>query len=1101
MAQSSIIGQLRVVLGLDTAAFEKGLSDAERELARSTRKLEKMGQRVETIGKSISIGITLPILAVGGAALGMAAKFESAMNRVEAATQASGKQLEALKQQAIAFGKDRNFTATAAESADVMEMLAKNGLNVQQILGGATEATLKFAAANGAEFAPSADAVTDILQQFGRDVSELPGIVDKMTGAMLVSKMGFDDYRAAIGQAGGVAGGTGQSFEDMNVVLAATSSLFSSGSDAGTSYKTFLTTLPGKSKQAKEAIAQYGLSFYDAQGNMRSMGEIAQELQTKLGGLSDQAKSEVLTEIFGTDAMRTAIGLMNQGADGLARLSTEINKASAQTQMEARMKGWSGAITQVRKSFEAAAIALGDSGILSALTAVLTLVASTIGAFADLPQPIQLVIGTMLGLTAAVGPVLVLGGKAITMWAGLATLLVGRVVPASVATAAATASTGTAAAGAAAGFTTLRAAMTFLMPWAAVIGGVALALYGMSKATAEAAAQTDAQAVATKAASDASAAMNKILSSDPSSGVAKGVRELAQSRIDAANAAFRQAAGEIALRKAQALSTMSLAKAGKKYVEQQRTETVPGTRQRRTVTEKVLVDVGTRRARGGDGTTEQDRIIAQAKADYDAQNAALREWSKARDNAVQTVKGGVAAPVAVPANDNAPAGGTRGGSRGGSGHSGPTKQELADRREEMRLQAEMNAAQLRGDSATVQRLQDQVDLKRQIKDYEDAGLTAAEAKKAAETDLAAVAAARRVAAQRELDDQKASVEMDMARLSGDDELALKLERQQEIKDRILFFERQLVDITDQKLRLEQATTMAMEQQAKVDAARAAGRARWLAMDEAQRQVDLMRSRGDTEEAIRQAQRRYDIERRIEQLKAQEIPEAQARAQAETEDREAELARQQGEWRSVINGAARAALDGDLKGFASNWRKDVAARGMEEGLNSISDFLFSLFRNAFSQGANALSSSGTGGGFLGAIASGIGSIFGGGNPLAGSIDTANSNVASMAAALSTPRPLVGFANGTNGWMKPVGGMSGVDRNVVAFRMSSNEEFAVRRKGEVGGPVGGGNVYHISGNVLTPEMWAQIQMMDNVSSAQAVGTTERRAQRRARRRMGK
>jgi len=36
---------------------------------------------------------------------------------------------------------------------------------------------------------------------------------------------------------------------------------------------------------------------------------------------------------------------------------------------------------------------------------------------------------------------------------------------------------------------------------------------------------------------------------------------------------------------------------------------------------------------------------------------------------------------------------------------------------------------------------------------------------------------------------------------------------------------------------------------------------------------------------------------------------------------------------------------------------------------------------------------------------------------------------------------------------------------------------------------------------PEMWAQIQMMDNVSSAQAVGTTERRASRRARRRMGK
>lgn len=1089
---SSVIGQLRVILGLDTATFEKGLTDAEREMARSTRKLEKFGQRVESIGKSISVGVTLPILAIGGAALGMAAKFESAMNRVEAATGATGKQLEALKQQAIDFGKSKDFTATAAESADVMEMLAKNGLNVQQILGGATKATLQFAAANGAEFAPSADAVTDILQQFGRDVSELPGIVDKMTGAMLVSKMGFDDYRLAIGQAGGVAGGTGQSFEDMNVVLAATSSLFASGSDAGTSYKTFLTSLPGKSKEAKKAIEAYGLSFYDAQGNMKSMSEIAQSLQDKLGGLNDQAKSEVLTTIFGTDAMRTAIGLMNQGADGLARISTEINKASAQTQMEARMKGWSGAITQVKKAFEAAAISLGDSGILSALTKVLTMVAATIGAFGDLPQPIQLVIGTMLGLTASVGPLLIIGGKAISMWAGLATLLVGRVVPASVATAAATAATGTAASGAASGFVVLRGAMAFLLgPYGAAIGAVTLALYGLGRIIKPVSQDTltyNQRMSDMRSSAAAAAAGTKGLTSELTSS-----KDMMAANVKQAYELVRALHG-VAAASAQA----NVAKSQAVMMEKWSKLNAANASDQRSPFAKM---------RGApQGSTAADRAVRQKATQEYLDSVALYERDqKSLAGVGKTIRAEfdkiLSATPAVPATAGAPAANDndgKGGGKGGKGNSGPTKEELADRREEMRLQAEMTAAQMRGDSGTVQRLQDQIDLKRQIKDYEDAGLSAVEAKKAAESDLSTIAAARRVAAQRDIADQKASVELDMARLANDDERALQLEREQEIKDRILFFEQQLVDITDQKLRLEQATTMAMEQQAKVDAARAAGRAKWLAQDEAQRQIDLMKARGDTEEQIRQAQRRYDIERRIEQLKAQDITEGVARSQAEAEDSQMELARQQGQWRDTIKGAARAALDGDLKGFASNWWKDVAARGMEQGLNSISDFLFSLFKQAFGQGASSLGG-GSGGGLFGSILGGIGTILGGSGGGGGGASPGpviNQNAVSNAFA-----GLRGFAQGTKGWMQPTGGMAGVDRNVVAFRMSSNEEFAVRHKGQVSGPVGGGDTYQFSGNLMTPEWWAMIDAKDGAASAQAVGMTERRAQRRARRRAGR
>ena len=105
---------------------------------------------------------------------------------------------------------------------------------------------------------------------------------------------------------------------------------------------------------------------------------------------------------------------------------------------------------------------------------------------------------------------------------------------------------------------------------------------------------------------------------------------------------------------------------------------------------------------------------------------------------------------------------------------------------------------------------------------------------------------------------------------------------------------------------------------------------------------------------------------------------------------------------------------------------------------------------------------------------------------------------MASQLAVPRNLPGFATGGS---FRVGGSSSIgDQQLVAFRANRGEMVDIRKPGNDNGGRGG-DTFHISGNVLTPEMWAQIQMMDNVSSAQAVGTTARRASRRARRRMGK
>ena len=245
--------------------------------------------------------------AFGRSALNVGREFQAMMQRVEAATRAGEADMARLSAAAKELGATTAFTAM--EAAEAIEVLAKNGVLVADILGGALDASVSLAGALGGEVAPSADLVTDLMQQFRLEAAQLPMIVDRLTGAAQTSKFGFDDLRLAIAQAGGVAGTFGVEIEDFLTALSATASSFASGSDAGTSFKTFLQRLTPDSAKAAGVMEELGLKFFDAQGNMLEMAEIAGVLQAGLAGLSEEARNEALKTVFGTDAVRTAAAL------------------------------------------------------------------------------------------------------------------------------------------------------------------------------------------------------------------------------------------------------------------------------------------------------------------------------------------------------------------------------------------------------------------------------------------------------------------------------------------------------------------------------------------------------------------------------------------------------------------------------------------------------------------------------------------------------------------------------------------------------------------------------------------------------------------------
>lgn len=430
---NSVIGALRAVLGMDSTAFEKGVGQAQKQLSALNRSFQRVASDLDKLGSAMSIAITAPIVASGVAVTKAAADFEEGMNKVRAATGASADEMKVLGETAREIGKSAGFGAK--ESAEAMEALAKNGLNVEQILGGAAKAAVDLAAANGAQLEPAANVVTDTMQQFGKTAAELPGVVSQVTGTLIASKLGFDDYRLAIGQAGGVAGKLGVSFEDFNAAIAATSSSFASGSDAGTSFKTFLTRLVPQSDEAKDAMRLLGLSFFDGQGAMVGMEEQAARLQKALKGLSDKSKTDLVSKIFGTDAMRTALALADAGAEGIRKMRAEIDKTSASAQAAVRLEGLNGALRRLSASWENLSIAIGQSGLLEAATKLVIWSATMLDKLAALDPEVLKLATTIAAVAAATGPLLV-AAAAIVSWLGQIAVWVGRVIPALAAVAA-----------------------------------------------------------------------------------------------------------------------------------------------------------------------------------------------------------------------------------------------------------------------------------------------------------------------------------------------------------------------------------------------------------------------------------------------------------------------------------------------------------------------------------------------------------------------------------------------------------------------------------------------------------------------------------------
>lgn len=400
-------------LAVRTAAAEGSISkswvEAGSKAAEAGGRIYNAGQQVADAGDAMTAGVTVPLAAIGAASAKTAIDFESSMSRVEGALNDPKANMEELRQLALDMGADTVFSASEAGAA--MEELAKGGLTAADIKGGALKTTMDLAAAGSLELAEAANVTVQAMGAFGLTADETGEAANALAGAAAASSADVSDLTQGLSQVSAQAHSAGWSIQDTTAVLGAFADAGIRGSDAGTSLKTMLQRLAAPTDKSAAMMESLGINVRDANGNMLDAAGVAGELQAKLSGLDSATRDAAIQTIFGADASRAALVMMNQGTEGIQRYTAATNdQTAAQRLADSQMGETERSIEEMNGAIETASIQVG-SALAPAVTDAAEAVGGAADAFSQMDEGTQqTVIGFGL-VAAAAGPVLSVAGR------------------------------------------------------------------------------------------------------------------------------------------------------------------------------------------------------------------------------------------------------------------------------------------------------------------------------------------------------------------------------------------------------------------------------------------------------------------------------------------------------------------------------------------------------------------------------------------------------------------------------------------------------------------------------------------------------------------
>lgn len=431
MGMNISAGTIMAYMDLDMSSFNSAIDMAGEQLSGFASggvadALGSIGAAAETAGRALTMHITGKLLDVGQAALQVGMNFDASMSNVYglmSSLNLSQAQMDALRDTAREMGATTKFSAS--EAADAMGYMALAGWDDAQVIAG-IPGVLNLAAAANMDLAKASDIVTDTMTPFGMAAERAGEAADVFAYAQANSNTTVEALGEAMKYAAPTADAFGMTLQDTAAAMGVLANAGIKGSQGGTTLNAMLRDMKKNAKNGAIAIGKTKVALTNADGSYRSYAAIIRDIDKATSSMTASQRDAALGAIFGDESLKGILATLKQGPDALDAMTEGMYACGGAAEDMAATMGdnLKGDLAILESGAQDMAIALSD-WLMPAARGVVQGITDMIGKFNALDDGTKNTIFRIGAMAAAAGPLLLNGGKVLTLLSGVNPLVVG----------------------------------------------------------------------------------------------------------------------------------------------------------------------------------------------------------------------------------------------------------------------------------------------------------------------------------------------------------------------------------------------------------------------------------------------------------------------------------------------------------------------------------------------------------------------------------------------------------------------------------------------------------------------------------------------------
>lgn len=411
------IGAIAVALNGKTADFQRKFAVAEKTLVRFENRTKLMGQQMTKLGRTMMMGVTLPLAALAAMSVKAFAGFDKAMIESTAIMGNLSLEMQAdLKATAKQLSTESTFAAK--DLAKGYFYLASAGMSAEQSIVALRPAT-RFAQAGAFDLALAVDLLTDAQSALGltsknteENIRGMIRVSDVLVKANTMANATVQQFSESLTrQAGPAMKALGMEIEEGVAVLAAFADQGIKAELAGGYLARTLRLLTQGAVKHEKAYKKLGIRVFDSQGKLRNVADVVEDLTRELTPMSDKLRTITFEQIGFAARTRMAIEPLLGLSEKIREYESGLRDAAGITDEVAnkQLKSFIAQITILWHKIQLIGMELGEK-LIPIIEDFMAWVEKLVKQFGQLSAQQKKSIIKWGAILAAIGPVLLVVG-------------------------------------------------------------------------------------------------------------------------------------------------------------------------------------------------------------------------------------------------------------------------------------------------------------------------------------------------------------------------------------------------------------------------------------------------------------------------------------------------------------------------------------------------------------------------------------------------------------------------------------------------------------------------------------------------------------------